>query len=279
MYLKRINDSNYADFLNELNDVIGNGGSITDTHSHIHFEDYSGVLDAILQRARNNGVKKIITIGINYNDSLSAQRLASQYREIYFAAGIHPSEVETFNDKKIFETLFSDKKCVAIGEIGLDFFRNSTNRKLQEYVFTEFLTMSVYLQKPIIIHTREATAEILPILNDFAKHNELKGVFHCFSGDEKLLDWGLEHNFYFSFTGNITFAKSDKLRELLKIIPTNRMLLETDCPYLTPMPFRGKKNESAYVIFTLYTAYKMTKMTLQEFVILLENNVKNIFGI
>lgn len=279
MYLKRKDDLTYKNYIDELHIVIKNGGSITDTHSHIHFTDYIGILDTTLERARNNGVKKIITVGINYDDSLKAQQLASQYTDVYFAAGIHPSEVESFYEKELFEVLCGDKKCVAIGEVGLDFYRNSTNRTLQEQVFKEFLNMSVYLNKPIIIHSRNATAEIVPLLDNFTKHNTLKGVFHCFSGDEELLEWGIKHDFYFSFSGNITYANADKLRAQLRLIPRNRIFLETDCPYLTPMPFRGKKNEPAYIIYTLFTAYKITQMSLQDFAILLEQNVKNFFHV
>jgi TatD DNase family protein len=179
----------------------------------------------------------------------------------------------------IFESLLIDEKCVAIGEVGLDFYRNASNKEVQKSVFKNFLRKSLYFNKPVVIHSREATPEILIVLDDFVKHNSLKGVFHCFSGDNDLLNWGIEHGFYFSFTGNITFPKSYKLRSVLKFIPENRILLETDCPYLTPMPFRGKRNEPAFVIYTLYTAYKMKTMSLQGFVTLLEENVRDFFNI
>jgi TatD DNase family protein len=279
MYLKSKHDHEYECFINEWENLVKKGFSITDTHSHIHFQDYNSDFESMLARAKANGVKKIITIGINYEDSLKAQRLASQYRGIYFTAGIHPSEIEKLQELSIFEPIIVNKKCLAIGEIGLDFYRTTLKKDLQEKVFKGFLNIALYFKKPVIIHTREAASETLSILDEIVKDNNLRGVFHCFSGDENLIDWGMEHNFYFSFTGNVTFSKSCKLRSALKLIPIDRILLETDCPYLTPMPFRGKRNEPAYIIYTLYTAYKMKGLSLQEVANSLENNVNEFFNI
>ena len=265
MFLQSVNENDYKNYINELDGIIKNGYNITDTHSHIHFQEYAGDFDLMLERARTSGVNRIITIGINYEDSLEAQNVSEKYNEVYFTAGVHPSEVESFHEMNLFEPLLIDEKCVAIGEIGLDFYRNTSNKELQKSVFEKFLSKSLYLKKPVVIHSRDATSELLRILDDLVKHNTLKGVFHCFSGDEDLLSWGVEHGFYFSFTGNITFPKSYKLRSSLKFIPENKILLETDCPYLTPMPFRGKSNEPAFIIYTLYTAHKMKTMSLQNF--------------
>ena len=279
MYLKSKYDLEYEGFINEWYNLVKEGYSITDTHSHIHFQEYDSDFESILTRAKANGVNKIITIGINYEDSLKAQRLASQCREIYFTAGIHPSEIDKLQELSTFESMIVDKKCLAIGEIGLDFYRSALSKDLQEKVFKGFLNIALYFKKPVVIHTREAALETLSILDDIVKDNNLKGIFHCFSGDENLIDWGMKHNFYFSFTGNVTFSKSCKLRSALKRIPIDRILLETDCPYLTPMPFRGKRNEPSYIIYTLYTAYKMKGLSLQEVANSLENNVNEFFNI
>lgn len=279
MYLKSEHENDYKNYINELDDIIKKGHNITDTHSHIHFPEYTADFEVMLARAKSCGVNRIITIGINYEDSLKAQDLSKKYSEVYFTAGVHPSEVDSFHEMDLFEPLLIDEKCVAIGEVGLDYYRNASNKEFQKSVFKKFLSRSLYLKKPVVIHSRDATPELLSILDDFTKHNILKGVFHCFSGDEDLLKWGVEHDFYFSFTGNITFPKSYKLRSSLKFIPENRILLETDCPYLTPMPFRGKRNEPSYIIYTLYTAYKIKTMSLQSFVSLLEENVRDFFNL
>jgi TatD DNase family protein len=278
MYLKKHSGSEYDNFINELNACISEGSTITDTHSHIHFQEFTNDFDSMLERSKLNGVNRIITVGINYEDSLEAFNLAERYNEVYFAAGVHPSEAHTFHKDNHFEPLLLDDKCVAIGEIGLDYYRNGTSKALQKDILNDFLKKAIYINKPVIIHSREATPDLLNILNDFIKDKKLKGVFHCFNGDKDLLSWGITHGFYFSFTGNITYPKSYDLRAILKNIPENKIMLESDCPYLTPMPFRGNRNEPSYIIYTLYTICKAKSLSLRDTLALLEENVQEFFN-
>lgn len=226
-----------------------------DTHAHLDFPEFKTEVPAVLGRAKSASVERILNIGIDVETSKHSVDLARKYPEIYAAVGIHPhcaKELDIETRGKLF-TLSNHEKAVAIGEIGLDYYylkRSSQyahypTRDEQIFCFEQMLDLAMETGLPAIIHSREADADILGILKSY--HGQLRAVMHCFSGDwefaEKILDLG----FALSFTGNITY-KNPEIIEAIKKIPIGSIMIETDCPYLTPEPYRGKRNEPAYVV-------------------------------
>jgi TatD DNase family protein len=283
--LKKKTGSLIEEYLSALKIATDKGYTITDTHAHIHFDDYKSTLKEVLKRAELSGIKKIITVGINLEDSLKAKELTDSLENIFFAAGIHPHEADSFKiplkDRQLtsdlYDNMFSNSKCLAIGEIGLDFYRNISDKTKQIEVFEFFLDKAITYNKPVIIHTRQSSNECIEVLNRFRNKNNLRGIFHCFAGDEVIYKWALENNFYLSFAGNVTYEKSLAIRSALERVPLDRILIETDCPYLSPMPFRGKENEPFYIIFTLYTLYKIKNVELCKLMEIIEDNLKKLF--
>lgn len=221
---------------------------LTDTHAHLDDTRYDGDRDAVIARAREAGVDALITIGCDLATSRAAVELADQYPFIYAAIGVHPHEVRQIGDDWYDELrrLAQHPKVVAYGEIGLDYHYNYSPPKLQRERFREQILLARELKLPIVVHTREAQEDTVAILKE-ERANETGGVFHCFTGDARLAKDGLDLGFYLSFSGVITFQNAGMLREIVRTVPMDRLLIETDCPYLTPVPHRGKRNEPAYV--------------------------------
>jgi len=219
-----------------------------DTHTHLDDARYNGDREAMLARAKEAGVEAFVTIGCDLTTSRSAVALADQHPFIYASVGVHPHEVKHIQDNWYddFRQLALNKKVVAYGEIGLDYHYNHSSPKEQRARFREQLQLARELTLPVIIHTREAQEDTIAILKE-EKASEIGGVFHCFSGDARLANDALDLGFYLSFSGILTFQNAAMLREIAKNTPMDRVLIETDCPYLTPVPHRGKRNEPAYV--------------------------------
>lgn len=206
---------------------------------------------------------------------------AKNINGFYSSIGVHPHDAKNFKNSDIdkFESLLDNEKIVAVGEIGLDFFRNISEKSLQEKVFLTFLDMACYKEKPIIIHNREASEDIIKNVDKIYKNsNTLKGIIHCFNGDKNLLKWALDKGFFISFAGPVTYKKNNQLRDTLNYVPLDRIFIETDCPYLTPEPFRGKVNEPSYVVYTAYTLSKFLKIKMQKLAEQLEKNLLKLFG-
>jgi TatD DNase family protein len=219
-----------------------------DTHTHLDDTRYDDDRETMIARAREAGVEAFVTIGCDLKTSQAAIRLAEQHPFIYASIGVHPHEVKHIEDNWYdeFRRLAKNKKVVAYGEIGLDYHYNHSSPKDQRERFREQIQLARELNLPVIIHTREAQEDTIRILKD-EKASEVGGVFHCFSGDAWLAKDALDLGFYLSFSGILTFQNATMLREIARTIPLDRLLIETDCPYLTPAPYRGKRNEPAFV--------------------------------
>ena len=221
---------------------------LIDTHTHLDDARYNEDREAVISRARDAGVETFLTIGCDVATSQAAVALAERYPFIYASIGVHPHEVKHVRDNwyDTFRHLARNKNVVAYGEIGLDYHYNHSSPKEQRDRFREQIQLARELALPVIIHTREAQEDTIAILKE-ERASEVGGVFHCFSGDAWLAKEALDLGFHLSFSGILTFQNAAPLREIAKNTPLDRVLIETDCPYLTPVPYRGKRNEPAYV--------------------------------
>lgn len=221
---------------------------LIDTHTHLDDTRYDGDREAMIARAREAGVGTFITIGCDLATSKAAVELADRYPFVYASIGVHPHEVRHIDDGWYdeFRRLARHPKVVAYGEIGLDYHYNHSPPTLQRERFREQIQLARELTLPVVIHTREAQEDTIAILKE-EQAADVGGVFHCFTGDAWLAKDGLDLGFHLSFSGVVTFQNATMLREIVATVPMDRILIETDCPYLTPVPHRGKRNEPAYV--------------------------------
>ncbi len=255
-----------------------------DTHAHLNHPDFTGMLDKILERASENGVEKIIIPATNYKTSLEVIELIQKYEVLYGAVGIHPNDLTDFEEKHLIEieSICSEPKIVAIGEIGLDYYWEPYDKNLQHYILKSQLQIAKNKNLPVILHNRKSSDDLMKIISEEYEGDKLKGQFHSFSGDEEMAIKCIEMGFYISFTGNITYKPNESTLtaiQILKDTSIDSLLLETDSPYLPPTPFRGKKNEPSYV---KYTAQKIAEVKEIPVEILSEKtseNAKKLFNI
>jgi len=256
---------------------------IIDTHAHIDVADYDEDREAVIERARENGVQYMVNIGCDVESSYRSMELAEQYDFIYATAGIHPHDVKSINADTYshLRQLLLHPKVIALGEIGLDYFKNYSPQDEQRTHFRQQIQLAREMNKPIIIHSRDAKEDIIAILSEFYPKDPTahSGIFHCFSGDQELADKALEMGFYISFSGSVTFKKAEDLREVAKTVPADRLFTETDCPYLTPVPHRGKRNEPAYVNFTAEKLAELRGLKIEDVQRTMSLNFFNLFGI
>ena len=237
---------------------------LVDTHAHLQVEAFNDI-KAVLSRAFDNGVEKIFCIGYDYESSVTAVNLAGKHREIFAVIGVHPHDAKELDDEmlaKLYD-LGKKPKVVAIGEIGLDYYRNLSPKEVQRKAFQEQLKLAKELNKPVVIHDRDAHQEVMEILKA-EKGGSNGGIMHCYSGHLPLAVELMKMGFYISFAGPVTFKNAKKAHEVAAKIPLERLLVETDCPYLTPEPFRGKINEPANVLFVAEKIAELRKKTTQE---------------
>jgi len=248
-----------------------------DSHAHLEMEPFDADRDAVLGRAAAAGLTAIITVGTTIPDCQKAAALARLHPQVYAAVGIHPHEVKGINSKTYdaLRALARQEKVIAIGEIGLDFFYDLSPREVQLRRFVEQLDLALELDLPVIIHDREAHAETLRILQQ--RKGRLRGVLHCFSGDAEMARECLELGFYLSVAGPVTYKKADQLREVAREIPAERLLIETDAPYLAPQRWRGKRNEPAYVVETARCLAQIRGVSAQELERLTAENTRRLF--
>jgi TatD DNase family protein len=221
---------------------------LTDTHVHLDDARYDSDRDLMIARAREAGVDRMITIGCDLATSQAAVALADRYPCVYASVGVHPHEVKHIAAGWYEELrrLAAHQKVVAYGEIGLDYHYNHSPAAEQRDRFREQLQLARELQLPVVVHTREAQEDTIQILKE-EWSADFGGVLHCFSGDAWLAKDALDLGFHLSFSGILTFQNAGMLRDIAKTVPADRLLIETDCPYLTPAPHRGKRNEPAYI--------------------------------
>jgi TatD DNase family protein len=253
--------------------------TLIDSHAHIYYRDYVGDFDEMLQRAADAGIAAILVVGTDIESSREAVTLAEKHPQLYAAVGIHPHDASRVTDAcydVIRELALSSTKVVAIGEIGLDFYRDRSPRSDQERVFRTFLRMAAELEKPVIIHDRDAHQQVLDCLREERAH---RGVLHCFSGDTTMAAEALAMGFYISIPGTVTYPANEALREVVRATTIDRMLVETDCPYLTPVPHRGKRNEPAYVRLAAERVAEVKGLTLEDVARITTKNVRDLFGI
>ena len=245
-----------------------------DTHCHLYDDKLYPKLDEIILNAKKANVKKMICIGDNLNTSLKSLAIAEKYNNIYATIGIHPHESKDASEKYLskIESYSNHQKVVAIGEIGLDYYYNFSDSKIQKVVFLEQLKLAKKLNLPSVIHCRDAYEDLLEIIIE-SEHD--KGVIHCFSGDLEFANKIINLGYYISFTGMITFVK--ELEDVIKNISLNHILIETDSPYLAPVPYRGKINEPAYVEKVAEKIAEIKNLSAKEVIDITTNNANVLF--
>ncbi len=213
-----------------------------DTHAHLDDEAFDGDRGEVLEKIREAGVELVLDPGCDRASSRKAAELAEQNGDIYFAAGIHPGELDDYTPEAIEEIaeLCARPKCVAVGEIGLDYYWDDSRKDDQIRLFRRQLDLARSLDLPVIVHDREAHGDCLDVIR---QHSGMRGVFHCFSGSAEMAEELLRQGWYLGFDGPVTYRNAKKVLEVLRICPTDRILIETDSPYLPPVPMRGKRND------------------------------------
>ena len=253
---------------------------LIDSHCHIDDARYDADREAMIRRAQAEGVGHFVAIGCDLDTSRAAVALAQKHSFISATVGVHPHEVKLIEGGWYDElrTLAKSGRVVAYGEIGLDYHYDHSPRDVQRTRFREQVRLACELKLPIVIHTREAQEDTIAILKE-EKAGDVGGVFHCFSGDAWLAKDALDLGFYLSFSGVITFQNATMLRDIVKTVPLDRILVETDAPYLTPVPHRGKRNEPAYVRHVADKIAELHGLTTQQVEDATSQNTKRLFGI
>jgi TatD DNase family protein len=253
---------------------------LIDSHAHIQGKEYAGEATAVIARAREAGVDVIIAVGGagDMSSNTEAVALASSFPNVYATVGMHPHDAKDVGDEEMnaLQRLATSPKVVAVGETGLDYYYNHSPRETQRQVFCRFIHLARETGLPIVVHEREAAREVAELLNSEGGGN-LQGVIHCFTGDCVAAECYLQMGFYLSFTGIITFKNADGLREVVRKVPLERMLVETDSPYLTPVPHRGKRNEPAYVRFVAESIARIKNTSLEQVANTTTTNARTLF--
>ena len=237
-----------------------------DTHAHLDSPKFDNDREEVIVRAREAGVETIVNIGFNRETIPTTMALAENYPFIYAAVGWHPTDaidMKLEDDLAWIEQLCAHPKVVAIGEIGLDYYWDTSPKDVQHAVFREQIRLAKRLRKPIVIHNRDAHEDVVRLLREEGA-SEVGGIMHCFSGSWETAKKCLDMNFYISFGGPVTFKNARVPKEVLANVPDDRFLIETDAPYLTPHPYRGKRNESAYVRFVAEAAAEIKGKSVEE---------------
>jgi TatD DNase family protein len=251
---------------------------LIDSHAHLEMKEFDHDRDEVIGRARMAGVDFIVTVGTNLDLSRKAVLLAGHHENVYATIGIHPHDAGKIGNNTYDELkkLAGGEKIVAYGEIGLDFFRNSTPQKQQIERFSEQLQLAKELHLPVIIHDRDAHDQSLEMVKASGIR---RGVFHCFSGDYAMARKCLDLGFYLSVPGVVTFDKAITIQNVVRQLPLSSLLLETDCPYLTPVPYRGQRNEPAYIVRTAKKVAEIKGLLWEEVAAITARNTLRLFHI
>ena len=253
---------------------------IIDSHCHLMHENNTELLDKIILNASKKEVFKLLNISTKFDEFGSLIEISNNYENIFCSLGIHPHESHSMNDeiKKIISDLCKNQKVVGIGETGLDFYYNNSDRKTQINSFIKHIEIAQELKLPLIVHTRSAEDDTLEILKKATQKKDLKILIHCFTGTKKFAFKLLDIGAYISASGVVTFKKSKELAETFKEIPTSRILVETDSPYLAPEPLRGKPNEPSYITHTVRFLSELKNISYEKFSDSTTKNFFNLFG-
>lgn len=256
---------------------------VVDSHAHIDGDEFDADRVEVVERARASGVRAILNVGTGDPHSGSFERavaVAEEFEGVWAAAGVHPHDARLYDDaaeKRLLEVLRSSARVVALGEIGLDYHYDNSPREMQQQVFRRQLKLARDEGLPVIIHTREADEDTARIMREELTERGPRGVMHCFGGGLPLANVALDLRFMISFAGNVTFKKADALREVARLVPTQRLLVETDCPYLSPVPLRGRRNEPAHVVETVRFLAELRDTTPDELGRATSENFYNLF--
>ncbi len=256
---------------------------LIDSHAHLDDEKFNEDREILIEQIKQSGIEKIISAGYSLEGSKQAIELANKYEFIYATAGISPNDIPQTEEelwimlKEIKEIVQKNSKVIAIGEIGLDYYWNKENKSLQNLAFQKQIELANELKLPIVIHTREAVMDTIDIL----KHNEVlkKGVFHCCPLNRELVKEALKLGFYISFAGPITFKNSKNANEIIEMVPIDKMLIETDSPYLAPEPVRGTRNDPRNVKYMAKKVAEVKNISVEEIAEVTCENVKKLFCI
>jgi len=251
-----------------------------DTHAHLHFPDFAGDLPDVLARARAAGVSRMVTIGTDVATSQAAIDIAGREADVWAAVGIHPHDAAAADDAAVAEIarLARAPRVVAVGEIGLDFFRNLSPRDVQERVFRRLLALGREARKPVLIHCRDAHEDVLRILAQ-EMVAESGGIMHCFSGDTAIARRCLDLGLLISLAGPVTYPNARALPEVARFVPADRLVIETDCPFLPPQGHRGQRNEPAYLALTAVRVAELRGEAMDALAARLTDNARALFKI
>ncbi len=254
---------------------------LIDTHCHLEMDAFNIDREIVIQRAIEAGIEAIITIGSDMKGNEGALEISQKYDFIYCSIGLHPHDAKDFNEKiynkiKDLATAKNQNKVVAIGEIGLDYHYDNSPRDIQKEVFFRQLILAKELDLPVVIHSREAKSDTLSIIKE---SGVAKGVFHCFSGDMDMAEKAMAAGFHISLAGPVTFKNAKKLHEVAKLVPDDFLLIETDAPYLTPEPYRGKRNEPAFILQTAKKIAELRGVSIEDIARITTLNAKRLFNI
>lgn len=247
-----------------------------DTHAHLDFARFNKDREEVIKRAFDSGIEKIINVGCNLKSSKDSVELIEDYENIYATVGVHPHDVGELEEKdlELLKALAQNKKVVAVGEIGLDYFKSSTPKDMQKKWFATQIDLAQELNLPMVVHCRDSHKDVKKIL---AEKKYSKGVFHCFSGNLADAQYYISLGLYISFTGVITYTT--EYDEVIKNIPLECILLETDCPFLAPVPHRGKRNEPAFVKYTAKKIAEIREISLKKVSDITTQNTEELFNL
>jgi TatD DNase family protein len=256
-----------------------------DSHAHIDGEEYDADREEVVARAREAGLRAILNVGTGDPHSGSLERAvetAEKYEGVYAAVGVHPHDAKLFDDeaeRRVVRLVEASRRVIAWGEIGLDYHYDHSPREVQREVFARQLRLAREAELPVIIHSRAADEDTVNVLREEWGSSPRGGVMHCFGGGLRMLEQVLELGLMISFAGNVTFKKAEDLREAARRVPPDRLFIETDCPYLTPVPFRGRRNEPARVVEVARCLAELHGTTVEEMGRLTSDNFARFFGL
>lgn len=255
--------------------------TLVDSHCHLNFADFGGDLDQVIERAREGGVSHMVTICTKLDEERDVRNIADSYPHIFYSVGIHPHESmsqESMTAEELAQKLIEScdhPKCIGLGETGLDYYYALSPVEQQRKSFLAHMIAAEVLDLPVIIHARDADDDIIEMLKE--RKGRVRGVFHCFSGSWELAQAALDLGYYLSFSGILTFKNADGLREVAAQAPIDRIMIETDSPYLAPVPMRGKRNEPANVLYTAQVLAQVKGMSVDEVALATTNNFFSLF--
>ncbi|MCR2044232.1 TatD family hydrolase [Anaerosalibacter massiliensis] len=254
---------------------------LIDSHAHLDDKRFNKDRDRLIKSLEENDISLVINIGADISTSIKSVKLAEEYENIYAAVGVHPHSAKEMDDStiEVLRAFANRDKVVAIGEIGLDFHYDNSPRDIQRKRFIEQIKLAKELDMPIVVHSRDADQETFDIIKEEAADGKLRGVLHCYSGSAEMAKDYVDLGFYISLAGPVTFKNARKPREVAKTVPIDRLLVETDSPYLTPEPHRGKRNEPLYVRHVASMIAEIRGMSFEDVGRITSENTKKLFNI